>query len=230
MQHTVMGASGLLALNIALPSAKTKFCRSSITPKYGVTYQNWTTGSCRVLSPWQASPRQKQRLSKWGLVSSNGRRTTTMAWQDSTARVEVDVPLSVAWELWSDREGVNRWMPWIASIKILKDRPELSEWTLKYSAFGRDLEFSWLARNLQPIRNQKIHWHSLDGLPNKGAVRFYPRGSTSCGVELTISYEVPQILAGVASGLSPVVESVLRNDLKRFALFAKDYQLKSSAK
>lgn len=153
-----------------------------------------------------------------------------MVWQDITARVEVDVPLSVAWELWSDREGVNRWMPWIASVKILKDKPELSEWTLKYNAFGRDLQFSWLARNLQPIRYQKIHWHSLDGLPNRGAVRFYPRGSTSCGVALTISYEVPQILAGFASGLSPVVESVLRNDLERFALFAKDYQLKSPAK
>jgi hypothetical protein len=33
--------------------------------------------------------------------------------------------------------------------QILKDQPELSEWTLKYNAFGKDLEFSWLARNLQ---------------------------------------------------------------------------------
>lgn len=144
-----------------------------------------------------------------------------MAWQDNTARVEVDVPLSVAWELWSDREGVNRWMPWIASVKILKDQPELSEWTLKYNAFGRDLEFSWLARNLQPIQNQKIHWRSLDGLPNRGAVRFYPRGPASCGVELTISYEVPEILSGVASGLSPLVENILQRDLERFASFAK---------
>lgn len=153
-----------------------------------------------------------------------------MAWQDNTARVEVDVPLSVAWELWSDREGVNRWMPWIASVKILKDQPELSEWTLKYNAFGRDLEFSWLARNLQPIQNQKIHWRSLDGLANRGAVRFYPRGPTSCGVELTISYEVPEILSGVASGLSPVVENILQRDLERFASFAKKYQSKSSLK
>nr|ABK23958.1 unknown [Picea sitchensis] len=224
-----MGASGVLVINIALPSAKTTFYRPSIS-KYDVSYQNWTRGSCRILSPGQASPCHKQRSSRWGLVSTNRRRPTTMAWQDITARVEVDAPLSVAWELWSDREGVNRWMPWIASIKILKDQPELSEWTLKYNAFGKDLEFSWLARNLQPIRYQKIHWRSLDGLPNRGAVRFYPRGSTSCGVELTISYEVPELLAGVASGLSPLVERILRNDLERFAVFAKDYQLKSSRK
>ena len=37
--------------------------------------------------------------------------------------MEVDVPLSVAWELWSDREGVNRWMPWIASIKVPNTYP-----------------------------------------------------------------------------------------------------------
>ena len=37
--------------------------------------------------------------------------------------MEVDVPLSVAWELWSDKEGVNRWMPWIASVKVPNTYP-----------------------------------------------------------------------------------------------------------
>ena len=33
--------------------------------------------------------------------------------------------------------------------QILEDKPDLSEWTLKYKAFGRDIEYSWLARNMQ---------------------------------------------------------------------------------
>ncbi|CAN0902419.1 hypothetical protein LINGRAHAP2_LOCUS21965 [Linum grandiflorum] len=114
-------------------------------------------------------------------------------------------------------------MPFISSVQILKDKPDLSRWSLKYEAFGQDIEFSWLARNMQPTPNQKIHWRSLDGLPNRGAVRFFPKGATSCTVELTVSYEVPPILSPVASALQPFLENLLSRGLDRFATFAKSY-------
>lgn len=136
---------------------------------------------------------------------------------------EIDVPVSVAYNAYSDRESIPRWMPFISSVKILEDKPDLSKWSLKYKAFGRDIEFSWLARNMQPIPNQKIHWRSLEGLPNRGAVRFFPKGPSSCIVELTVSYEVPQLLAPFASALKPFLETLLRRGLDRFATFAKSY-------
>ncbi|KAL7171943.1 hypothetical protein ACSBR2_031603 [Camellia fascicularis] len=74
----------------------------------------------------------------------------------------------------------------MAGLHILQDKPDLSQWSLKYEAFGRDIEFSWLARNMQPIPNQKIHWRSLDGLPNRGVVRFFPKGPSSCVVEVRL--------------------------------------------
>ncbi|MFS7931107.1 putative START-like domain superfamily protein [Helianthus anomalus] len=77
---------------------------------------------------------------------------------------------------------------------------------------------------MQPIPNQKIHWRSLEGLPNRGAVRFFPKGSSSCLVELTVSYEVPQLLSPVASALQPFLENLLGRGLARFANFAKTYQ------
>ncbi|KAI3679569.1 hypothetical protein L2E82_51232 [Cichorium intybus] len=157
--------------------------------------------------------------------TSMPRRTTLlMEWQDCTVKMEIDVPISVAYNCYLDREAIPRWMPFISSVKILEDRPELSRWSLKYTAFGRDLEFSWLARNMQPIPNQKIHWRSLEGLPNRGAVRFFPKGSSSCLVELTVSYEVPQLLAPVASALQPFLENLLGRGLERFANFARTYQ------
>lgn len=136
---------------------------------------------------------------------------------------EIDVPVSVAYNAYSDRESIPRWMPFISSVKILEDKPDLSKWSLKYKAFGRDIEFSWLARNMQPIPNQKIHWRSLEGLPNRGAVRFFPKGPSSCIVELTVSYEVPQLLAPFASALKPFLETLLRRGLDRFATYAKSY-------
>ncbi|KAL8236170.1 hypothetical protein R6Q59_017251 [Mikania micrantha] len=165
---------------------------------------------------------------------NHGRNTTTifkprrsivlMEWQDCTVKMEIDVPISVAYNCYLDREAIPRWMPFISSVKILEDKPELSRWSLKYQAFGRDLEFSWLARNMQPIPNQKIHWRSLEGLPNRGAVRFFPKGSSSCLVELTVSYEVPQLLSPVASALQPFLENLLARGLERFANYARTYQ------
>ncbi|KAL4202248.1 hypothetical protein AMTRI_Chr02g262720 [Amborella trichopoda] len=146
-----------------------------------------------------------------------------MIWQDCKAKIEVDAPASVAYNLYLDREAIPKWMSWISSVKVLEDKPDLSRWTMKYSAFGRDFEFKWLSRNLQPIPNQKIHWRSLDGVPNRGAVRFYPKGPSSCVVELTLSYEVPAILAGVTSALVPLVEGLLDDGLKKFATIAKSY-------
>lgn len=144
-----------------------------------------------------------------------------MEWQDSKVKMEIDVPVSVAYDCYLDREAIPRWMPFISSVKILEDEPELSRWSLKYNAFGRDIEFSWLARNMQPIRNQKIHWRSMEGLPNRGAVRFFPKGDSSCVVELTVSYEVPQILLPVSSALRPFLESLLLRGLEGFAKFAR---------
>ncbi|KAK7339997.1 hypothetical protein VNO77_20688 [Canavalia gladiata] len=36
-----------------------------------------------------------------------------------------------------------------AIIRILPEKHVLSQWSLNYKAFGRDIEFSWLARNMQ---------------------------------------------------------------------------------
>ncbi|KAL3531559.1 hypothetical protein ACH5RR_010881 [Cinchona calisaya] len=151
-----------------------------------------------------------------------------MEWQDCTVKMEIDVPISVAYTCYADREAIPRWMPFISSVRVLEDKPDLSRWSLKYKAFGRDIEFSWLARNMQPIPNQKIHWRSMEGLPNRGAVRFYPKGPSSCMVELTVSYEVPQLLTPVASALQPFLESLLVRGLERFAKFTKEYSRDST--
>ncbi|KAG9459891.1 hypothetical protein H6P81_004399 [Aristolochia fimbriata] len=167
------------------------------------------------------------RLKKRNSLTGVRPISPVMEWQDCTVKLEVDVPISVAYDCYSDRESIPHWMPFITSVKILEDKPDLSRWSLKYTAFGQDLEFAWLARNMQPIPNQKIHWRSLEGLPNKGAVRFYPKGPSSCLIELTVSYEIPQILIPFASALRPLLERLLLIGLRRFAKFAEESQQKS---
>ena len=37
----------------------------------------------------------------------------------------------------------------------------LSRWLLSTRQFNRDWQIAWLAKNLTPTRNQKIHWRSV---------------------------------------------------------------------
>ncbi|NEQ15288.1 SRPBCC family protein [Moorena sp. SIO3A2] len=140
-------------------------------------------------------------------------------WLEHSVQVEVEVPIELAWDLWSDLEQMPRWMKWIDSVEVLKDDPDLSRWKLASMGF----EFSWLSRILKLVPHQIIQWESVDGLPNRGAVRFYDRKDSSI-VKLTIAYGIPGILGQLMDNLflGNLVESTIQEDLERF----RDYALK----
>jgi uncharacterized membrane protein len=138
-------------------------------------------------------------------------------WLEHTVQVEVETPIQVVWDLWSDLEQMPRWMKWIDSVKVLEEDPELSRWKLASGGF----EFSWLSRILRVVPHQIIQWESVDGLPNRGAIRFYDRGDHSI-VKLTVAYAIPGILGPIMDSLflGRIVESTIQADLDRFRAYA----------
>jgi uncharacterized membrane protein len=108
-------------------------------------------------------------------------------------------------------------LKWIDSVKVLEDNPELSRWKLATGS----LEFSWLSRILKLVPNQIIQWESVDGLPNRGAIRFYDRHGSSI-VKLTVGYALPGILRQLMDTpfVSRAVESTIQADLERFREYA----------
>ena len=138
-------------------------------------------------------------------------------WLEHTVQVEVDAPIEFVWSLWSDLQQMPLWMKWIDSVTILPEDPELSRWKLATGG----LEFSWRSRILKQIPNQIIQWDSVDGLPNRGAIRFYDRESSSI-VKMTVSYAIPGFLGQLMDNLflGRVVESSLQADLERFKAYA----------
>jgi uncharacterized membrane protein len=143
-------------------------------------------------------------------------------WLEHSVQVEVEAPISLVWSLWSDLEQMPRWMKWIESVKILEDDPGLSRWRLASGG----LEFSWLSRILKQVPQQIIQWESVDGLPNRGAIRFYDRHDHSI-VKLTIAYGIPGGLGRLMDNLflGGLVESTLQADLVRF----RDYALQTQS-
>jgi uncharacterized membrane protein len=145
-------------------------------------------------------------------------------WLEHSAQVEVELPVEVVWDLWSDLEQMPRWMKWIEAVTVLEDQPELSRWKLASGTF----EFTWLSKILKEVPNQIIQWESVDGLPNRGAIRFYDRKETGSIVKLTVGYKVPGILGWMDNlFLGQVVESTLQADMDRFRDYATQQRSKT---
>jgi len=138
-------------------------------------------------------------------------------WLEHTVQVEVNHPVDRVWELWSSLELMPKWMKWIESVQIQKENPEISNWKLGSSGFT----FSWRSRILKQIPYQIIQWEAIDGLPNRGAIRFYGRGHATV-IKLTVSYAIPGVVGQIMDGLflGNLVESTLQADLERFRIYA----------
>jgi uncharacterized membrane protein len=138
-------------------------------------------------------------------------------WLEHSVQVEVEAPIDLVWGLWSDLEQMPRWMKWIDSVKVPEDNPEISIWKLNTGG----LQFSWQSRILKVVPHQIIQWESVDGLPNRGAVRFYDRHSSSI-VKLSVAYAIPGILGKIMDSLflGRAVESTIQADLERFREYA----------
>ena len=134
-------------------------------------------------------------------------------WLEHAVTTEIQAPVARVWEVWSDLEAMPRWMRWIESVVTLED-PSLTEWTLVAQGF----RFQWKARITGRVDTQQLHWESVGGLPTRGAVRFYPVNAGQTAVKLSVSYELPAVLAPLMepSILGNIVTRELQANLDRF--------------
>lgn len=135
-------------------------------------------------------------------------------WLEHSVTTEVKAPAERVWAVWSDLEAMPRWMNWIESVTTEDGDPDLTDWTLAAQGF----RFHWKARITERVEAQQLHWESVGGLPTKGAVRFYPQSGESTAVKLSVSYELPGVLAPLmdASILGGIVTKELQANLDRF--------------
>ena len=108
-------------------------------------------------------------------------------------------------------------MKWIDSVKVLEEDPDLSRW--KFASKG--FESSQLLRITKSVTHQIVQWESVDGLPNKGAIRFYDRGDHSI-VKLPVGYTISGIVGKIMDNLflGRIIESTIQADLNRFREYA----------
>jgi uncharacterized membrane protein len=126
--------------------------------------------------------------------------------------VDVDVPVSTAYNQWTQFEQFPLFMEGVERVQQLDDRH--LDWTAEIGGVRR----RWQAEIVEQIPDERIAWHSTSGTKHAGRVTFHPIGLDRCRVDLQMAYEPDGPAETLADWLG-VVTSRIERDLQRFKTF-----------
>ena len=127
-------------------------------------------------------------------------------------RILVNVPVSTAYNQWTQFEDFPQFMGGVKSVTQLSD--DRLEWVAEIAGVRRQ----WTARILEQVPDRKVAWAATEGATNAGAVTFEDVGGGQTSVHLSLEYEPEGLLEKVGDKLN-VVENQAKGDLERFKAF-----------
>ena len=133
-----------------------------------------------------------------------------------TTKVEksilVNVPVSTAYNQWTQFEDFPQFMGGITSVTQVSD--DTLEWVAQIAGVRRQ----WTAKILEQVPDRKVAWAATEGATNAGAVTFEDVGGGQTSVHLSLEYEPEGLLEKIGDKLN-VVENQAEGDLDRFKAF-----------
>ena len=136
--------------------------------------------------------------------------------------IQVDVPVSTAYNQWTQFEDFPHFMGGVKEVRQLDDRR--LHWVAEIAGVRRE----WEAAIVEQVPDQKVAWAATGGATNAGAVRFQPAGPASTTVFLTLEYEPEGVVEQVGDKLG-IVGRQVKSDLKRFKELIEDAGYESGA-
>jgi carbon monoxide dehydrogenase subunit G len=124
----------------------------------------------------------------------------------------VNVPLSIAYNQWTQFEEFPQFMGGIKSVTQLDDQH--LEWIAEIAGVRRQ----WKAKILEQVPDKKVSWAATEGATNAGSVTFEDVGGGQTQVHLVLEYEPEGLVEKVGDKLN-VVENQAERDLDRFKAF-----------
>jgi uncharacterized membrane protein len=126
--------------------------------------------------------------------------------------IEVEVPLSVAYNQWTQFEEFPRFMKGVEEVQQLDDRH------LHWIADIAGKREEWDAQIEVQIPDRQIQWSSIDGAMNAGIVTFAPLGANRTQVNLEVDYVPESLVESVGDALG-FMDRQVEGDLDRFKQF-----------
>ena len=133
-----------------------------------------------------------------------------MARTDKT--IEVNVPLSTAYNQWTQFEQFPHFMEGIEEVRQLDDK------RLHWRANIAGKEKEWDAEIVEQVPDQRVAWRSTSGTPNDGVISFRSIDANTTEVRLDLDYEPEGAVESIGDALGFVGRRV-QGDLERFKSF-----------
>jgi uncharacterized membrane protein len=127
--------------------------------------------------------------------------------------IEVDVPVSTAYNQWTQFEDFPKFMEGVEEVRQIDDKTV--HWKARIA--GKDEE--WDARITEQVPDEVLAWEGFGGADNRGRVFFEPLdGGTRTRIGVAIDYEPEGFVEKVGDMLG-IIGRRLEGDLERFKEF-----------
>ena len=136
--------------------------------------------------------------------------------------IDVDVPVSTAYNQWTQFESFPHFMGGVESVTQVTDT--LTHWKTKIGGVEREFD----AEISEQHPDERVAWHSIDGKTHAGVVTFHRLSDTSTRVMVQIDWETESLLekAGAVVGAD---DHQVKADLKRFKEYIESRGVESGA-
>jgi uncharacterized membrane protein len=123
--------------------------------------------------------------------------------------IEVNVPVSTAYNQWTQFEEFSKFMDGVASVEQIDDTH--LRWVAEVGGERRE----WKAEIIEQVPDQKVAWRAVDDNGPNGVVTFEPLGADKTLVVVEMSYE-PEGLKEQLGAKIGVDSRQVGGDLERF--------------
>src|SRR5215470_7754565 len=123
--------------------------------------------------------------------------------------IEVDVPVSTAYNQWTQFEAFPEFMAGVERVEQLDDTH--LHWVAEIA--GQHVE--WDAEITEQDPERRIAWTSVEGRRSAGVVSFHRLSDTQTRIQVRMAYEAEGTIETLADALGVAARKV-RHDLERF--------------
>lgn len=132
-----------------------------------------------------------------------------------TESVDVDVPLHVAYDQWTQFESFPQFMKGVTEVRQLDDTH--THWTVEMG--GQTREFDATITEQHP--DEKVAWKSDSGPTHAGIITFEPLDDTHTRVTAQMDIDPEGVAEHIADSLGVLTRRVTK-DLQRYKWFVED--------
>ncbi|MCA4134188.1 SRPBCC family protein [Arthrobacter sp. M4] len=134
--------------------------------------------------------------------------------------IEVSVPLSQAYNQWTQFKEFPRFMSGVESVTQIDDTTV--HFTMDIGGVRREFD----AKIVEQIPDEKITWQSVEGPQNSGTVTFVALSATETKVTVDLTWEPESMLEKLGASLR-LDDRQIQHDLRRFKEFIEGQEVET---